>query len=46
MAELVVRFCRSFLVLPSQIVDLDDGLLRELEGQLLVAMAERPGTAD
>lgn len=43
-AELMVRVCASFLVIPSQIVDLDDDeQLRDLARQFLVPMLAPPG---
>ena len=45
-AELMVRVCASFLVIPSQIVDLDDDeQLRDLARQFLVPMLTPPGPA-
>ena len=46
-AELMVRVCSSFLVIPSHIVDLDDDeQLRDLARQFLVPMLEPTGTRD
>jgi TetR/AcrR family transcriptional repressor of uid operon len=44
-AELMVRVCSSFLVIPSHIVDLDDDeQLRDLARQFLVPMLEPTGS--
>ena len=46
-AELMVRVCSSFLVIPSHIIDLDDDeQLRHLARQFLVPMLEPSGSAD
>ena len=46
-AELMVRVCSSFLVIPSHIIDLDDDdQLSDLARQFLVPMLERTGTSD
>ena len=46
-AELIVRVCSSFLVIPSHIIDLDDDeQLRHLARQFLVPMLEPSGSAD
>ena len=46
-AELMVRVCSSFLVIPSHIVDLDDDeQLADLARQFLVPMLEPTGSSD
>jgi TetR/AcrR family transcriptional regulator, repressor for uid operon len=45
-AELMVRVCSSFLVIPSHIVDLDDDeQLADVARQFLVPMLEPTGTS-
>jgi TetR/AcrR family transcriptional regulator, repressor for uid operon len=46
-AELMVRVCASFLVIPSHLIDLDDDeQLSDLARQFLVPMLERTGPAE
>lgn len=46
-AEVMVRVCSSFLVIPSHIIDLDDDeQLADLARQFLVPMLEAPGSSE